>query len=305
MSGAKLDAEAAALAALDGDVDGTFGHSGEGVHADGHTELGSDAMPCSARAAQPCVADAGKRNFSASVRMCRLNREQRVSFGMAAAVGIISPQPDLTNTPDLSDTDSAWVNRTEMIGSNFNPKPEVSKMRSVCIITVAVVLLGLGPLLAANNASLISVPHPPNVPSAVPGTVNEGFLATSVLATITDPQGILPCFDCVSGPDVQTLLIALPLAAVIEGHAVTIIVTGDDLFYGGTAAFTFNIRANPTVAPILTETVSGTVSPGIWLAQFPITVPAPGQYILQGEISTGENLHQHTQVSASLLIGAN
>jgi hypothetical protein len=40
------------------------------------------------------VADAGKRNFSASVRMCRLNREQRVSFGMAAAVGIISPQPD-------------------------------------------------------------------------------------------------------------------------------------------------------------------------------------------------------------------
>src|ERR1022692_1867180 len=53
VSGAKLDAEAAALAALDGDVDGTFGHSGEGVHADGHTELGSDAMPCSARAAQP------------------------------------------------------------------------------------------------------------------------------------------------------------------------------------------------------------------------------------------------------------
>src|ERR1022692_196213 len=124
VSGAKLDTEAAALAALDGDVDGTFGHSGEGVHADGHTELGSDAMPCSARAAQPCVADAGKRNFSASVRMCRLNREQRVSFGMAAAVGIISPQPDLTNTPDLSDTDSAWVNRTEMIGFKLQPPTE-------------------------------------------------------------------------------------------------------------------------------------------------------------------------------------
>src|ERR1039458_5960062 len=92
------------------------------MHADGHTELGSDAMPCSARAAQPRVADAGKHNFSASVRMCRLNREQRVSFGMAAAVGIISPQPDLTNTPDLSDTDSAWVNRTEMIGFKLQPQ---------------------------------------------------------------------------------------------------------------------------------------------------------------------------------------
>src|ERR1022692_2768424 len=41
---------------------------------------------------------------------------------MAAAVGIISPQPDLTNTPDLSDTDSAWVNRTEMIGFKLQPQ---------------------------------------------------------------------------------------------------------------------------------------------------------------------------------------
>jgi hypothetical protein len=36
MSGAKLDTEAAALAALDGDEDGSFGHSGEGVHVGGH-----------------------------------------------------------------------------------------------------------------------------------------------------------------------------------------------------------------------------------------------------------------------------
>ena len=175
-------------------------------------------------------------------------------------------------------------------------------MRSVCIITVAVVLLGLGPLLAADNPTLIGVPRP--APATVPDTVNVGFLATAVLAGQTDPQGIVPCFDCVTGPDLQTLLIALPLAAVTEGGKVTIMVIGDDLFYGGTAAFTFNIRANPTVAPILTETYSVTVSPGIWLVYFPITAPAPGQYILQGEISTGESLHQHSQVSAPLLIGA-
>jgi hypothetical protein len=36
--GAKLDAEAASLAAFDGDEDRTFGHSVEGVHADGHRE---------------------------------------------------------------------------------------------------------------------------------------------------------------------------------------------------------------------------------------------------------------------------
>jgi hypothetical protein len=38
--GAKFDAEATALAAFDGDVDGTFGHSGESVHADGHVRHG-------------------------------------------------------------------------------------------------------------------------------------------------------------------------------------------------------------------------------------------------------------------------
>jgi hypothetical protein len=177
-------------------------------------------------------------------------------------------------------------------------------MRSVCISTVAVVLLGVGPLLAANNATLIGLPRPISVPNTVPDTVNEGFLATSVLAGVTDPQGIVPCFNCVTGPDIQTLLIALPLSAVFEGQAVTIMVTGDDLFYGGPAAFTFNIKANPTVAPVLTGTVSGTVSPGIWFAEFPIAAPARGSYILEGVISTGQNLSKHTRVSAHLIIGA-
>jgi hypothetical protein len=177
-------------------------------------------------------------------------------------------------------------------------------MRSVCTIVVAVFLLGVGPLLAANNATIVGLPHSTNAPAVAPDSVNVGFLTTSVLAGITDPQGIVPCFNCVSGPDIQTLLIALPLGAVFEGSSITIMVTGDDLFYGGNAAFTYSIKANPTVAPILTGTVSGTVSPGIWFAQFPITAPATGYYILEGDIATGQGLKQHSMVSAHLLIGA-
>ena len=175
-------------------------------------------------------------------------------------------------------------------------------MRSVCINTVVVILMSVGTLSAADNPTIIGVPRPS--PAAVSDTVNVGFLATAVLAGQTDPAGVVPCFDCVSGPDLQTLLIALPLAAVTEGGKVTIMVCGDNLFYGGEASFTFNIKANPTVAPIMTGTVSGLVTPGVYFAQFPITAPAHGNYILEGIISTGANLHQHTQVTAPLLIGA-
>lgn len=176
-------------------------------------------------------------------------------------------------------------------------------MRSVCKIISAVVLLSVGPLLAASNATIAGLPRPISVPKAVPDTVNEGFFATSVLAGVTDPEGVVPCFNCVSG-DIQTLLIALPLAAVFEGDSITIVVTGDDLFYGGTAAFSYAIRANPTGAPVMTGTVAGDVAPGIWFAHFPISAPAPGQYILEGVISTGENLTNQSVVSTKLIIGA-
>jgi len=177
-------------------------------------------------------------------------------------------------------------------------------MRSICTIVVAVFLLGVGPLLAADSASVIGVPHSIGSPAIAPDLVNVGFIATGVLAGQTDPEGIVPCFNCVGGPDIQTLLIALPLGAIFEGSSTTIIVTGDDLFYGGLASFSFSIKANPTVAPILTGSVSGDVTPGIWLAQFPITAPASGYYLLEGDIATGENLSHHTTVSTHLLIGA-
>ena len=178
-------------------------------------------------------------------------------------------------------------------------------MRKVVTIAVAVLLLGLVPLLAANDAKIIGVPHstPPGT-NIEPATVNVGFLATSVLIGQTDPEGVVPCFNCVFGPDIQTLLIALPLGAVRSGSSVTVMVLGDDLFYGGNASFTYSIKANPTVAPISTGSVSGTVSPGIWFAEFPISAPAPGWYVLEGDIATGQGLKQHTTVSTHVLIGA-
>jgi len=100
------------------------------------------------------------------------------------------------------------------------------------------------------------------------------------------------------------LLIALPLAAVYSAQPITILLTGDDLFYGGNASFSYSIKANPTVAPVLTGSVSGTVSPGIWFAQFPIDAPASGSYILEGDIATGQNLQQHTTVSTHIIVGA-
>jgi hypothetical protein len=178
-------------------------------------------------------------------------------------------------------------------------------MRNVFTNTVAVLCLGLSPLLAASSAKLTSFPRPVTSHPATPNTASEGFIATAVLAGETDPEDIVPCFICVTGADIETIGFALPLAAVPEGAAITISVTGDDLFYGGDASFSYSIKANPSVAPVSTGSVSGTVSPSIWLAQFPITAPAAGHYILQGDIATGEGLSHHTTVTASLIVGAN
>jgi len=71
VSGAKLDAEATALAALDGDEDGTFGHSGEGVHVDGRGEARRSVF----------VAGWGERISVGAQkvrRLCKIVHERRV-----------------------------------------------------------------------------------------------------------------------------------------------------------------------------------------------------------------------------------
>jgi hypothetical protein len=164
--------------------------------------------------------------------------------------------------------------------------------------------MGFGPLSAANKATIVGVPHSVTVPEATPGTVSEGFLTSGVLMAKTDPEGVVPCFNCVSGPDIETLLLGVPINAIPSGSSVTIVVLGDDLFYGGNATFSYSIKANPTVAPVSSGSVVGDVSPGSWFAEFPITAPAHGMYVLTGTISVGETQGQSSSVSSTIIIGA-
>ena len=170
-------------------------------------------------------------------------------------------------------------------------------MRSVCISTVAVVLLGLGPLLAADSARVISVPHP----GSVPKSETLGFFATNVMTGFQDRAGVVPCFECVSGSDTVTMGVAAPVAAVESGSPLTIVLTGDDLSYEGNGSFQFNlISGGTTVMTGSTGTIS--VYPSIWLAQFPINAPAPGRYVLEGIIWTGASLTTKTVVIGQLIV---
>jgi len=81
--------------------------------------------------------------------------------------------------------------------------------------------------------------------------------------------------------------IAAPLAAAQSGTLLTIIVTGDDLSYNGQARFEYSLDSGGKT--VMTDSVTGPVYPAIWLAVFPITAPAPGQYVLQGAIRRGQN----------------
>jgi len=172
-------------------------------------------------------------------------------------------------------------------------------MRKVCTIAVAVLSLGLGSMLAAENGTIMSTPRPASAPAGA----SVPFIVTSVTTEFTDPEGIIPCFNCVTGPDIQSLLLGLPLGAVTSGASVSIIITGDDLFYSGNAAFTYNILTSPSAPPVSTGTVFGGVFPSIWWAKFPITAPAPGLYMVEGIITTADP-SQTTKITAPLLVGA-
>lgn len=168
-------------------------------------------------------------------------------------------------------------------------------MRKVCLAAVAVVLLGICPLLASEGATLTAVLVPGGVS---PETLNLGFFASIVTLGHQDPA--LPCFNCVNGATQISLGLAAPISVIHQGTAVNVSVTGQDVAYSGTCTFTYNIRVSSTSTPIQTGSVSGSCYPSVWLATFPTTIPnAPGRYLLQGEISTNGS---KTQVQAPLVI---
>jgi len=169
-------------------------------------------------------------------------------------------------------------------------------MRSICVSAVAIVVLSLGPLLAADSASLKSFPHP----AAVSKSETLGFFATMVTAGFQDYAVPLPCFNCVAGASVVTVGLAAPLGAVDSGTALTISLSGDNLSYDGQASFQYNLVSGGTT--VMTGSVAAPVTPGIWLAQFPINAPAPGRYLLQGIIWTGANLTTKTVIISQLMV---
>jgi hypothetical protein len=155
-------------------------------------------------------------------------------------------------------------------------------MRSVFIFTVAVVLLSLSPLMAADSASLLAIPRPGSLPS----TENLGFFATSITAGYQDPTGILPCWNCVPGAGTANVGMAAPLVGVESGSRLTIIMTGDDLSDSGQARF--EVSLNSGGKTVWTDSVTGPVYPAIWLSVFSLTAPAAGRYEVQGAIRTGK-----------------
>jgi hypothetical protein len=172
---------------------------------------------------------------------------------------------------------------------------EVEKMRNVTILAVALLFLGIVPVLAADSPTVISIPNP----DTVPATLDLGFFANIVTVGHQDPN-VLPCFNCVSGASQVNLGIAVPLSVVHQGTAQNITVTGQNVSYSGPCTFSFAIRASVTSAPILTGSTAGSCYPAVWAAWFPVTIPnAPGRYLLQGEIQTRG---AKTVIMAGLLI---
>ncbi|MFN7992625.1 MAG: hypothetical protein U0Q18_03445 [Bryobacteraceae bacterium] len=169
-------------------------------------------------------------------------------------------------------------------------------MRKVYLVVAAAAVLGVMPLLGADSGILRSIPNP----DTVPFTESLGMFASTVTMGHQDPA--LPCFNCVQGAAQINLGLAVPLGVVRAGTSQVVVVTGDDVSYSGPCTFSYSIQATPTSAPIQTGSVSGSCSPSIWLAYFPMTVPsATGRYVLQGQIQTRAS---KTTVYSPLVIAA-
>jgi hypothetical protein len=166
-------------------------------------------------------------------------------------------------------------------------------MRSVSILTIPVLLLGIGSLSAADSATLTAIPRP-----SVPSTETMTILATSITAGLQDPASVVPCWTCVPGAGTANIGIAAPMAAVASGSELMIIMTSDDLSFNGLARFEYTLDAGGKT--VMTDSVTGPVYPAIWLAVFPIVAPAPGLYILQGAIHISKTLD--TNVIGQLIV---
>lgn len=173
-------------------------------------------------------------------------------------------------------------------------------MRNVCMIAVAVVLMGITPLLAA-DAAVVSVPR-----AAVHAQAGlPDFIANSITVAPQDPNFAVPCFNCIPGSGISTLGIGAPTSVIPAGTAVVFVVTGDDPSYSGDCSFAYALSTSLSGPPVQQGSVPTSCYASIWLAYFPTTVPTtPGRYFLKGAIYTGSGgtIGHQSVVTASLIV---
>jgi hypothetical protein len=164
-------------------------------------------------------------------------------------------------------------------------------MRRVCIVVAALVLAGVAPLIAAENAYVVSTPR--LVPAS--GGQAAGALATAIIASVPDPnfKGFggpgVPCFNCVPTSGTTNVGLPVPLAWLSAGSSIVIVLNVDIATYSGTGAFIFSLRQGSRTGKVVARgQVTTSVYPSQWMAYFPSTAPiTPGQYTLDGIFDAG------------------
>jgi hypothetical protein len=161
-------------------------------------------------------------------------------------------------------------------------------MKKVYMIAIALVVLGVAPLLAA-GPTVVAIPR------AVPATGGDttGALATMIMVGLTDPDfndfasGGVPCFNCAPTGLTGDVGLAIPLTWVTAGSSVSYVLAVDVYSYTGGGNFIYSIREGERTQEgkeIARGNVAASIYPANWLAYFPTTAPLkPGRYTLLGE----------------------
>jgi len=165
-------------------------------------------------------------------------------------------------------------------------------MRNVYMIAIALILLGMTPLLA-ENPSLAAIPR--QVPAV--GGETQGALATAITAALPDPNFTgfggngVPCFNCVPTSAVTNVGLSVPLTWVTRGSSITFVLAVDVYSFSGVGNFIYSIREgerSQNGKEVARGNVAAGVYPANWLAYFPGTAPGnPGRYTLLGEFDAG------------------
>ena len=177
-------------------------------------------------------------------------------------------------------------------------------MRKFCVIAIALMLLGIAPLVAANHPTVIAIPR--IVPQT--GGNNGGALASTVVLAEIDPNfngfqtGGVPCFNCVPSGLSTTVGLGVPLSWASAGSAMAIELMVDINTFSGTGNFIYSIRkgGNDQNGQVVAHgNVAASVYPANWMAYFPdIVMPPAGRYTINGIFDAGGAV---TAVSAPLV----